>query len=235
VICISEWIRGQLGDTKGTPLEQAHVEVIADAVDWPAAEGEGGVKPQAADRGADLVLGFSGQLIESKGLDLVIEAMGKVPASKRPRLLVAGQDTQTRGAYKATLKALAERVGVAGRVEWLGFLDDVTTLHRRVHAMVCPSREEPLGLVPLEAARFDVPTVANRVGGLAETILDGQTGYLVEPTADAWADALARLAGAGPDTLARLGHGAHERTRTLYSPMAYQERLMAVYGRVKGR
>ena len=246
VVCISEWVRGQLGQTKGTALETAMVEVIPDAVDWPAEEGvpdakpqaagakpqAAGAKPPAAGLREQRVLGFSGQLIESKGLDLVIEAMGMMPAAKRPRLLVAGEDTQTRGAYQATLQALAERVGVAGCVEWLGFLDDVTTLHRRVHAMVCPSREEPLGLVPLEAARFGVATVANRVGGLAETILDGQTGYLVEPTADAWAAALARLADAAPDALARLGRAAHERTRTLYSPMAYQQKLMALYARI---
>jgi glycosyltransferase involved in cell wall biosynthesis len=226
LVCISKWVRDELGDPRGTPLERSRVEVVADGVDWPA--GEAGA--QAIDVGArpatELTLGFTGQLIESKGLELVIIAMGRLPVEKRPRLLVAGEDTQSGGVYLARLKSLAEQCGVADRIEWLGFLKDVTALHRRVDAMVCPSRIEPLGLVPLEAACFAVPAIANRVGGLAETIEDGVTGMLVEPVVDAWAEALGRVERA---TLRTWGAAARERTKERYSPNVYQARLMSVY------
>ena len=58
-------------------------------------------------------------------------------------------------------------------------------------------------------ARFAVPTLANRVGGLAETIQDGVTGVLVEPTVAAWAEALRVVEDQAG--LSRMGAAARER------------------------
>jgi glycosyltransferase involved in cell wall biosynthesis len=230
VICISDWMRKQLGETAGTCLEDALVETLPDAVDWPLAgfQEDGGA--QERDGGEEMTFGFAGQLIESKGLELVIEAMGRLPSGLRPRLLVAGEDTQGGGAYRRELERLAERQGVADRISWLGFMQDVSELYRRVDAMLCPSRVEPLGLIPLEAAQFNVPTLANRVGGFVETIENGVTGILVEPNVEGWAEILGGARDRG--VLSRLGRAANERTRRLYSPPVYQGRLMDIYDRV---
>ena len=240
LICISDWVKRELGDVSATPLKDAKLEVIADAVDWPALsediiekngeqQGDDDATPRAAEEvtSKELTVGFTGQLIESKGLDLVIAAIGRLPVHQRPRLLVAGEDTQSGGVYLAKLKSLAQQCGVSDRIQWLGFLKDVTTVHRQVDAMVCPSRIEPLGLVPLEAARYHVPTIANRIGGLAETIEHDVTGYLVEGGADDWARAL--IVAQERATLKRWGAAAHERTKQKYSPAVHQRKLMEVY------
>ncbi len=227
LICISDWVRRELGDVSGTPLKGTKLEVIADAVDWPGMSEKQGDEDAVPRAAGELTLGFTGQLIESKGLDLVITAMSRLPAQERPRLLVAGEDTQSGGVYLAKLKSLAQQCGVADRIQWLGFLKDVTSLHRRVDAMVCPSRIEPLGLVPLEAARYGVPAIANRVGGLAETIEHGVTGYLVEGGAEGWAQALSQAQDRA--LIRQWGKAAHERTKSLYAPAVYQGRLMRVY------
>ena len=226
IICISQWIQEQLGATSDTPLKNASTVVLPDAVDWPA-DNAGPVPTRRMEPGGRLVVGFAGQLIESKGLDLVIEAMVRIPRARRPKLIVAGADTQSGGAYQRQLEQLARDGGVDADITWLGFLDDVTTLHQRVDAMVCPSREEPLGLVPLEAARLALPTLANRVGGLAETIVDTKTGILVEPDPDAWIDAFERAA--DHEWLRHLGAAAYERTKSHYSPLVYQAVLMREY------
>ena len=247
VLCISQWVRDELGDTRQTPLGSARIDLLADSVDWPAeidtgranshsphvgeresvrTEAVGGGQSEE-DRREGLHLGFAGQLIESKGLDLVIEAMGRCPAERRPRLLVAGQDTQTAGVYQRELQELAKRCGVEEDIDWLGFLDDVSRLYRQVDAVVCPSRVEPLGLVPLEAARYHLPAMANHVGGLAETIRHGVTGLLVEPTVESWADALAGV-GDGKQLVA-MGRAAYEHTVSIYSPRQYQATLMEIY------
>jgi L-malate glycosyltransferase len=226
VLCISQWVKGQLGDTAGTPLRGATVEVLPDAVDWPAEENHNGTPAPTSDAG-ESAIGFAGQLIPSKGLELVIRALAQLPVDGRPKLLVAGRDTQRNGAYQRELEALAVRLGVAGCIRWLGFLHDVRDLYLQVSAVVCPSLEEPLGLVPLEAAQFHRPAIANRIGGLAETIIDGQTGWLVEPTPEAWALALKQLSDRA--AVARLGRDAHERTRLLYAPAVYQDKLLAIY------
>ena len=245
ILCISQWVRDELGDISHTPLRSARVDILTDSVDWPAETITTQTSGDIADTRPSgriemeetkerdhkgrttLKLGFAGQLIESKGLDLVINAMGRCPADHRPRLLVAGDDTQTGGAYLRQLQELARQCDVEDDVDWLGFLDDVSVLYRQVDAVVCPSRVEPLGLVPLEAAKYGISAVANRVGGLAETIQHGVTGLLVEPTVEGWADV---LAGASyGEKLATMGQAAHDRTVSLYSPQQYQATLMKIY------
>ena len=230
VICISQWVRDEFGDTAGTSLGHSRIEVLPDAVDWPAQNDE--ELPPPTNTANELVLGFAGQLIESKGLDLVIQAMGQLPQQRQPRLLVAGEDTQSAGAYRKELEELSQQCGVADRIQWLGFLKDVSELYQQVTAMVCPSRIEPLGLVPLEAARYSLPTLANHIGGLTETIEQKITGYLIEPTVDSWVTALEQAH--DMHTLARMGQQAHERTKRLYSPQVYQQKLNGIYQHLIG-
>ncbi len=118
---------------------------------------------------------------------------------------------------------------MADRIEWLGFLDDVAGLWRRVDAAVCPSREEPLGLVPIEAARFGLPTLANRVGGLQETIAPGETGWLVEPTVAGWTAMFESLP--TRKALVAAGSAAHQRARQRHDPRDYAAWLTDVYDR----
>ena len=228
IICISQWVKDQLGDRSDTPLARSAIDILPDAVDWPAAQGTPAPgQSEILNLQSEITLGFAGQLIPAKGLDLVIEALGLLPPPARPRLLIAGEDTQAQGAYKAQLQALAQTRGVADRIEWLGFLPHVSDLYKQVDVVVCPSRVEPLGLVPLEAAEFSRPALASRIGGLAETIVDGQTGWLVEPTPAAWAQALTQLT--DRPALARLGANAHARAAEIYTPGVYWDKLLDIY------
>lgn len=229
IISISDWVKEQLDTLEGTPVENASVVPIVDAVDWPA-DAPDMPPPRKRKRGEQPVIGFAGQLIEDKGLDLVITAMGQMDPADRPRLLVAGEDRQNHGAYQRTLESLAASCGVADQIEWLGFLHDVNDLYGRVDAMVCPSRVEPLGLVPLEAARFALPTFATRAGGFKETIEHNVTGVLVKGEPDAWAAALKQIQITA--WLRELGEAAHNKTRSQYSPMVYEQRLSQLYARL---
>ncbi len=227
VLCISGWVKEQLGDCQGTQLQNAQATVLPDAVDWPA---ENGGEPNRHRRGAGepVRIGFAGQLIHDKGLDVVIAALAQVPADKRPQLLVAGADTQTGGRYQAQLQQQAEKLGVRANIHWLGFLPKVSDLYEQVQAMVCPSRVEPLGLVPLEAARFGLPTLAHDTGGFRETIIDGQTGWLLPmENVSAWAQALAMLH--DDVEVQRRGQNAWHHTRQHFAPAVYQAGLMKVY------
>lgn len=259
VLCISEYVRQTLGPIEGSGLAGSKVEVIADCVDWPAKviggteeadiatgdrpdsaslrESGGAGEPQQAGNdgqvGTRIVLGFAGQLIPSKGLDLVIRGLAGVPEDRRPHLMVAGRDTQTGGSYQRELEALAVALGVERQITWLGFLDRPGDLYQKVDAVVCPSREEPLGLVPLEAAEFARPAIACAGGGLVETIKHGVTGWHVQPDPRSWATFLSAL----PDRneLRRAGREARQQTLAGYSPAAYWERLTTIYRSLVGR
>jgi glycosyltransferase involved in cell wall biosynthesis len=232
VVCASDWIRRQLGDLSHTALRDARVEHLTDAIDWPAQDDAERPAPGALHGDTEPCIGFAGHITEEAGLDLIIDALGAMRPTDRPRLLVAGEDMQNHGAYRRLLQRHAEKIGVADAIEWLGFLPDSDELYRRVHAVVCPSRVEPLGLMPLEAARYGIPAFASRAGGLMETIDHNITGVLVSPTAGAWADALKQVQITA--FLRELGAAAHERTRVLYSPKVYQQKLMTLYRELIG-
>lgn len=93
------------------------------------------------------------------------------------RLLMVGG-----GPLEQALRAEAARLGIADRVEWRGFVppDEVPELLRGMGILAAPSRSESFGVVNLEAAASGIPVVATRVGGTAETVVDGDTGLLVE-------------------------------------------------------
>ena len=97
----------------------------------------------------------------------------------------------------------------AGRTtQFLGRLSDegIRDLYRRAAVIVLPG-EEDFGIVPLEAQACGRPVVALGLGGACETVVDGETGFLVpEPTASAFADAIGRAATHRFDTIAIRHH-----------------------------
>ena len=94
-----------------------------------------------------------------------------------------------------------------------------------------PSRDEPFGLVALEACALERPVVAARVGGLAEQILEGETGLLVPPgDVDALRAALERLLG-DAELRRRMGDAARERVRAHFSWDAVTRATVALYER----
>jgi len=132
-----------------------------------------------------------GDFVPHKGHELVIAALGLVPGRVRPPLHIVGN--QGGRHYEARLARLAAdrdvelrmRVGVS-EAELEGEFGGATLL-------ASGSRHEPLGLAPLEAMARGLAVVAVREGGVKETVVDGQTGFLVAADAGAMGDRLARL------------------------------------------
>ena len=112
----------------------------------------------------------------------MLRALPQVPEA---RLWLAGE-----GPERDALHSLAAELGVAGRVHFLGWRDDVGALMRSADLFVCPSRHEGLGGIVLEVWYHRCPIVATASQGPAELIEDGATGRLVP------VDAVDDLAGA---------------------------------------
>jgi D-inositol-3-phosphate glycosyltransferase len=115
-----------------------------------------------------------------KGLDILIRALADMTDRAGVRLLVIGGDDRAR-AEIARLRATADEVGVADAVEFVGPVphDDLPAYYAAADLVVVPSFYESFGLVAVEAMASGVPVVASRVGGLASTVSDGRTGYLI--------------------------------------------------------
>ncbi|MCT7975685.1 glycosyltransferase family 4 protein [Laspinema olomoucense] len=76
-------------------------------------------------------------------------------------------------------KALVQTLGLASRVNFLGFRQDVTDILAHAHIFALISHWEGFPLTTLEAMRAGLPVVVSDVGGAAEAVLDGETGYWV--------------------------------------------------------
>jgi phosphatidylinositol alpha-1,6-mannosyltransferase len=128
---------------------------------------------------APLVVGVS-RLVPRKGFDILLRAVADLPGV---HVAIAGS-----GRDRARLEGLARRF--SDRVHFLGRVsdDDLPSLYgcADVFAMLCRDRwggleAEGFGIVFLEAAAAGVPAIAGRSGGSAEAVVDGATGYVVEP------------------------------------------------------
>ncbi|MDB5476588.1 MAG: glycosyltransferase [Phenylobacterium sp.] len=120
--------------------------------------------------GAPLLLGM-GRLHEAKAHDVSLAALKDIPEAY---LWIAGV-----GPEEAKLKALAEALGVADRVRFLGWRTDPSALYRTADVCVFPSRYEPLGNVVIQAWAHGLPVVAAASQGPKALIRDGEDGLLV--------------------------------------------------------
>jgi glycosyltransferase involved in cell wall biosynthesis len=116
-----------------------------------------------------------------KGHETLIEAAAIV-AREEPavRFVIVGSGWDGDGArYMARIQALAEASGVADRVIFLGARSDVPAVYRDLDVAAHPSRTEGAGAA-IESLLMACPTVATRIGGMIDVVVDGETGVLVD-------------------------------------------------------
>jgi glycosyltransferase involved in cell wall biosynthesis len=168
--------------------------------------------PLAAGTVTDTVphLCVLGRLVPHKRVEHALETLARLRTDHPDaRLTVVGH-----GWWEDELRAEARRLGVEDSVEFLGWVDE-TEKHRalaRSWVLLTPSLKEGWGLCITEAASHGVPSVAYRsAGGVAESVVDGCTGLLVEDELDAFV-AAARTLLDDSDLRRRLGAAARDRS-----------------------
>ena len=185
--------------------------------------------PLAVDRAAHtgLAIGFVGRLIHEKGLDLLFRAAVKLVG--RWTITVVGT-----GPAQEELESLAERLGIAGRVTWLGALPRaaVETVWPRLDVVVVPSRNTPRWVEAVPRAALDemahgLAVVGSTGGALPETI--GEAGLVVpEEDVGAMSETLQRLHD-DPAEVQRLGLAGRRRAMDRYTDAAVAERTLAFW------
>ena len=114
-------------------------------------------------------------------------------------------------------RRLACRLGVDGSVEFAGHAEDMAAEYARAAFVAFPSTLEGFPLAVLEAAKFSLPVVAQKkLPGVRDMVLDGETGLVSAPTAEAYSSALARLMSDG-GLRAKMGEKAHAYCEERYS------------------
>jgi glycosyltransferase involved in cell wall biosynthesis len=160
-----------------------------------------------------------------KNIDVVIEACRQLVKRRVVvRLLVIGD-----GEMRGELEALAEKLGVADRIHWLGHIFDPVPILQGCDVFLMVATGEGFGLALAEAMACGAAAVAARSGALSEIVEDGKSGLLVPPRdAAALADAIEKLA--EDENLRRqMAERAVERVRRHFTVEASIEKMMNVY------
>lgn len=154
-----------------------------------------------------------GRIMWTKNLELAIDAY-LLFRQQRPDL---AHFTLTMAGYvdaksRPYLAALRERAAGCAAIRFVESPsdDELFTLCRRAWTVLYPPFNEDWGLVPLESMALGKPVIASARGGPLETVADGETGYLVNPDASSFAEAMGRLA-SDEALVRRMGRAARDR------------------------
>ena len=137
----------------------------------------------------DCVLVLSiGEMIERKNHEVIVRALAKVH-NQNVYYAICGK-----GPLKEYLEQLANELGVGERVKFLGFRRDIPELCNTADISAFPSKIEGLGLAGIEAMAAGVPLVSSDVHGILDYVIDGKTGYALNPEdVDGFAKAISTL------------------------------------------
>jgi glycosyltransferase involved in cell wall biosynthesis len=181
VTTVSHIMRNELGREYQVPANK--VTVIYNGINVNAFEGKidaGRIKEKFGFHPLDPLILFFGRVAYQKGPDLLLEAVPDVIDSVyNARFIFAGSGDMTEH-----LKGRAMWLKVNDKVRIIGYVDNTTKLELfKACDLVCiPSRNEPFGIVTLEAWASGKPVVAADVGGPSEIVDNFRTGVKVNLT-----------------------------------------------------
>ncbi len=174
------------------------------------------------------VIGTVGRLAVQKGIDVLIQAVSRLPEGFR--LVVLGADE----GEGDSLAALAEELGVSQRCRFVGFQQDPDRWISAFDVFALPSRWEGFGLVLLEAGGCGVPVVATDIAPINEIIRNGCDGLLVPvDDPDALAQAIQRVA-LDPALSDRLRQSFSCRIATEFSESRMLDSVSRIYDELLG-
>lgn len=161
-----------------------------------------------------------------KHVDALIRALPQVlDAIPAARLTIIGD-----GALRGELEALAQALGVAGHVDFAGFVteEELAQAYAGAALFALPSSKEGFGIVYLEAWLRGLPVIASRYGAGGEVVADGVDGFAVDPAdIDAMARAMIDLL-RDREKARRFAAAGRAKVEQLYSAQAFQRNLEAL-------
>ena len=223
VICVSK-DTAQDVIRHGAPPEKVHV--ISNSVDMQ------GIRMHLSEsRPKGNTLLTVSRLEEHKGIQRVINAMPRILANvPDARYVIVGD-----GGYRESLMSLAKASPARDVITFTGAVTDYEKFnhYNNCRVFVMPSEEEGFGIVFLEANAFGKPVIGGDVMGVPEAVVDGVTGFLVDPhDVDAIADRVIHLL-RNPDEANRLGENGRRRVELEFSWEASAQKFLDLVGSVR--
>lgn len=216
ITAVSKWLAHEAQALVSAPAATVAPMPVATELFGPGTQGAGMRKPNT--------LLFVGRLTKQKGVDLLLQALTKLPREITLDIVGDGDERRPLEQLAASLR-LSERVrfhGTQAQRELVGH-------YRGAAVLVVPSADEGLGLVAVEAMLCETPVVAFESGGIPDVVQHERTGFLVrERSAEALADAIARLL-QRDDRGASLGAAGRLHAVSTFAPESVARRYVEVY------
>jgi glycosyltransferase involved in cell wall biosynthesis len=223
VIAVSRSIANVL---EGGGVPAARVRVVFEGVpDRPPQPGSGEVVRSLGIPAGVPLVGNVAALTDHKDHKTLIDAAALLrEVVPEARVLILGE-----GDLRGALEARARERGVADRVVFAGFREDLDRLFPCFDVFCLSSHHEGLGTSLLDAMNFAVPIVGTDAGGIPEAVEDGVTGRIVPARSPrALAGALAELL-LDPGRARRLGAAGRRRFETNFTAERMVDATLAVY------
>ena len=169
----------------------------------------------------EFVLLSVGEMTENKNHRLALQALALLP-EKPIRYVLVG-----RGERMEELQAQARELGIADRVIFTGYRNDVSELYPAADAFFFPSFREGLSVALMEAMASGLPAIVGKIRGNTDLIDDGVEGVYMPLTPEGAAEAIRKLYD-DPALGARLGEAAREKVRRFSAPEV-QRKMREIY------
>lgn len=225
VTAISPNVERYLLDT--ARIKRSKVQRINNGVPLPALVSE--PQKNAIRKGLGIgedavVVGFVGRFFnDHKRMTDLLEAIRLVNEEKLKLLMVGdGRDRQM-------VEERIEELGISERVILAGYQSDTAMYYSIMDIFCVPSAREGFGLVAAEAMMHHLPVIASQVGGLADVVVDGVTGYLVPPqNPGILAQCIKKLL-IDPNLLQGMGAAGYQRATENFSAARYCRDVELLY------
>ena len=159
----------------------------------------------------DFVFLAAGRIEAAKDYPTLLKSLARM--ERKPTLIICGT-----GSLADQLKYCAAELHIERNVRFLGLRRDVPNLMSAADAFVMSSVLEGLPMVLLEAGAAQLPTIATTVGGNAEVVVEGETGFLIPPSnTERLAGAMVAMMALGEGRRRRMGANAYRRVADSFS------------------
>lgn len=170
-----------------------------------------------------------GRLTRWKGQDVFIRALAQIPHRNFMAMIVG--DDAGHPTYRKELEALISELGLEGHARIAPNTPHMAEAMKLAHMVVAPSLDpEAFGRIPVEAQAMGKPIVATNHGGFKETIMDGETGWLVPVgDVDALSKTIAKVLALPLDEMNALATRARQHAVDYFSSDLMKHKTINVY------
>ena len=214
-------------------IRKSKLHVVHNGVelnDWRAnpSTARGQLQHELGLSGQGPMLVYLGHLKSMKGQEYAVQAAAEViRGGVDLNLLLVGHHNRDRD-YVARVRAMIDKLGLRDKVSLTGFREDMLTLLSLADIYIHTSLDEAHPRAVLEAMAMGLPVVAFAVDGVAETVIEGQTGYLVSPgDVSGMTEAILKLVGK-PSLRTQMGSAGKHRVKTHFSARVTAEKVARI-------